>query len=458
MTPDKIEQSSFRDPAGFLFYEGERLLRQVNRCYQEEYDLLVGSGLCDKLWEEGLLVPYKEIVGHQGLTSDTYKVIEPEMISFISYPYEWSFSQLKDAALATLKIQRTALQSGMILKDASVYNIQFRKGRPLLIDTLSFGKYQEGEPWAAYRQFCQHFLAPLALMSHTDIRLNHLMKTYLDGIPLDLAARLLPFKTKLSFPLLMHLHLHAGAQKKYGHKGSAAKNIRISRSNLLALVGSLESAVKSFRIKTRDTEWGEYYTFTNYSGRSFESKKEIISGYVARINPMTVWDLGANTGEFTQIAGRHGAQCIAFDIDPLAVDSCYKYTRKHHIENILPLLIDLTNPSPPIGWCNEERMGFRQRPLPDALFALALVHHLAISNNLPFEKIARFFSELSENLVIEFVPKSDSQVKKLLESRKDIFTGYDEGSFVKEFEAFYRIMEKEKVIDSERIIYWMKRK
>jgi ribosomal protein L11 methylase PrmA len=256
----------------------------------------------------------------------------------------------------------------------------------------------------------------------------------------------------------MHLHLHAGAQKKYEHKGSAAKNITISRSNLLALIQSLTSAVKNLRLKNPETEWAGYYTFTNYSGRSFDHKKEIIARFVEVLNPQIVWDLGANTGEFTQIAGQRGAQCIAFDIDPLAVDFHYKYIRENRIENILPLVMDLTNPSPSIGWNNEERMGFRLRPLPDTVFALALIHHLAISNNLPFHKIAGFLSELGENLVIEFVPKSDSQVKKLLESRKDIFGDYNEDAFVKEFEVFYNIRAKEKVVDSERTIWLMKRK
>jgi len=176
------------------------------------------------------------------------------------------------------------------------------------------------------------------------------------------------------------------------------------------------------------------------------------------MKPGTLWDLGANTGEFTRIASEQGVNCIAFDIDPLAVDSNYRYIQKQNITNILPMVMDLTNPSPSIGWNNNERMGFKQRPLPEAVFALALIHHLAISNNLPFEKIARFLSELSENLIIEFVPKSDSQVKKLLESRKDVFSDYNEKAFIKEFEAYYIIRAKERVMDSERTVFWMKRK
>jgi ribosomal protein L11 methylase PrmA len=454
----KVHESSFRDPSGFLFYEDGKLLRQVNTSYREDYDILMKSGLYDNLCKNGILIPHKEVENHKGLNDKKYKVIEPEKIRFISYPYEWSFSQLKDAALTTLKIQTIALTHGMILKDASAYNIQFHKGTPVFIDTLSFEKYQEGKPWEAYRQFCQHFLAPLALMSHTDIRLNQLMKIYLDGIPLDLAARLLPFRTTLNFSLLIHIHLHAKAQKKYEHKGSAARNIKISQSNLAAMIQGLKSSVKNLRIKTASTEWGDYYTFTNYTEGSFAGKKEIISGFLGEIKPKTLWDLGANTGEFTQLASSIGAECIAFDIDPLAVESNYQNIRKHHIDNILPLVMDLTNPSPSIGWNNEERMGFKMRPLPDAVFALALIHHLAISNNLPFSKIACLLSELSENLVIEFVPKSDSQVKKLLESRKDIFDDYNEENFIREFGVYFSLCDRKKIRDSERTVFWMKRR
>ena len=458
MTDTKIHASSFRDPSGFLFYEGGTLLRQVNSSYKEDFDFLTGSGLCDKLIEKGLLVRHKVRDKHPGLNSEAYKVIEPEKINFISYPYEWSFSQLKDAALLTLEIHKIAMDHGMTLKDASAYNVQFHKGRPVFIDTLSFERYQEGKPWEAYRQFCQHFLAPLALMSHTDIRLNQLMKIYLDGIPLDLASKLLPLKTILNFSLLMHLHLHAKAQKKYESKGSAARTVKIPKSNLIALIQSLTTTVKHLKIKTRNTEWADYYTFTNYSPASFTNKKEIISAFLRDIKPETIWDLGANTGEFTQLAGQLGIECIAFDIDPIAVDSNYRSISEHHIENVLPLVMDLTNPSPSIGWNNEERPGFKRRPLPDAVFALALIHHLAISNNLPFSMIAGFLSSLGENLVIEFVPKSDSQVKRLLESRRDIFIQYDEASFIREFEVFYTVKAKEKVIDSERSIFLMKRK
>jgi len=196
--------SSFRDPSGVLFVRDGSIFRQVNTIYKDNYDHLMNSGIYETLVADKLLIPHEE-VDIEGVNPDlAYKIIKPELIPFISYPYEWSFSQLKDAALATLRIQKRSVDFGMSLKDCSAYNIQFRNGKPVFIDTLSFEKYHEGQPWVAYRQFCQHFLAPLALMSCRDVRLNQLLRVYIDGVPLDLASSLLPFRTRFVFSLLSH--------------------------------------------------------------------------------------------------------------------------------------------------------------------------------------------------------------------------------------------------------------
>ncbi|HNY03123.1 MAG TPA: hypothetical protein PKG48_11075, partial [Bacteroidales bacterium] len=247
-------------------------------------------------------------------------------------------------------------------------------------------------------------------------------------------------------------------QVKYEHKGSAGREVKIPLNNLKALIGSLIRLTQGLNMKKQRTEWGAYYTFTNYTDDSFTRKKEIIGRFVRSIGPATLWDLGANNGEFTRIAARQGVDCVAFDIDPIAVDIDYLDVRSTGIPNLLPLVMDLTNPSPSIGWNNRERPGFTARTLPDTVIALALIHHLAISNNLPFSHIATFLHGVCTNLIIEFVPKSDSQVQKLLESRKDIFGTYEEETFRREFSRFFEILEAEKVSGSERTIYRMKRR
>ena len=215
--------SSFRDPSGFLFTKDGKIYRQINKTYKENYDLLVGSSLLKKLTDNGFLIPHKEVGMNLAQTEQSYKIIQPEKIPFISYPYEWSFSMLKDAALLTLNIQKTALDHDMSLRDATAYNIQFIHGKPILIDTLSFEKFNE-KPWVAYKQFCQHFLAPLALMSYVDVELGKLLREYIDGIPLNLATKFLPFKTKIKPGLLIHLHLHASSQQKHANKGEKMRN------------------------------------------------------------------------------------------------------------------------------------------------------------------------------------------------------------------------------------------
>jgi hypothetical protein len=449
--------ASFRDPSGFLFSRAGVLYRQVNRKYEQEYVRLMESGLYEKLVKAGLLIPHVEAGQEPAEPETCYKILQPERVAFISYPYEWSFGELKDAALATLSIQKRALKVGMSLKDASAYNIQFVRGKATLIDTLSFEAYKEGQPWVAYRQFCQHFLAPLALMALKDVRLNQLLRVYIDGIPLDLASELLPWNTRLNFGLLTHIHLHAGAQKKYAGEEvkSRGGSLRVSKQALTSLIESLESTVKKLEWKPGGTEWGNYYDITNYSDAAFEHKKKLVAEWTKRINPQQVWDLGANNGVFSRVSSEAAPFVIAFDIDPTAVEQNYRQVKAEKNEKVLPLLLDLTNPSPSLGWANRERDSFGSRGPVDLALALAVIHHLAISNNVPLPQLADFFAETTKWLVIEFVPKSDSQVKKLLASREDIFPTYTREGFEAAFQGRFKIREAVNVNESERVLYLM---
>ena len=464
-----IEQisASFRDPSGFLFTDNGILYRQINRAYSNDYARLMDSGLYDRLVKAGLLIPHVETDQAPAASdhaersrSAAFKVIQPERVPFISYPYEWSFSQLKDAALATLSIQKRALKLDMSLKDASAYNIQFVRGKACLIDTLSFEVYKEGQPWVAYKQFCQHFLAPLALMAYRDVRLSQLLRVYIDGVPLDLASELLPAKTKFNFGLLTHIHIHAGAQKRYSDKAvdARASTSRMSRQALTGLIESLENTVKKLTWKPAGTEWGDYYENTNYTDSAFEHKKQLVHEWAAEKQPALVWDLGGNTGVFSREAASSGAFTVSFDIDPAAVEQNYRTVKTKKDQNVLPLVLDLTNPSPALGWDNNERDSFGARGPVDMALALAVIHHLAISNNVPLPQLANFFAARCKWLVIEFVPKSDSQVQKLLTSREDIFPNYTREGFESAFSACFMIRKSESVRDSERTLYLLERK
>ena len=458
IAPSKdIIAGSFRDPSGFIFRKEGVLYRQIQQSYKEHYDHLLASGLFDNLVQSGLLISHKEVDLPGDDSASSYKTIRPDTIPFISYPYEWSFSQLKDAARITLEIQKRALGYGMTLVDCSAYNIQFFRGRPIMIDTLSFRKYAEGQPWTAYRQFCQHFLAPLALMSLRDVRLSQLSRIYIDGIPLDLASHLLPSTSRLNLGLLLHLHLHARSQKRYSKKAAVIKNKKFSRRAFLGLIDSLETAIGRLDWKPEGTEWADYYQDTNYSSSALGHKSELVGNYLDDVRPGLLWDLGGNVGHFSRIGVRAGALTISFDSDPACIERSYLQCVRDKEINLLPLLSDLTNPSPGIGWENEERMSLMARGPADAVMALALIHHVCISNNVPLPKVARFFSRLAGFLVIEFVPKEDSQVQRLMQVREDIFPHYDQTSFEQTFCEFYRIKRSDVIRESKRTLYLMER-
>jgi hypothetical protein len=312
----------------------------------------------------------------------------------------------------------------------------------------------------AYRQYCQHFLAPLALMAHQDIRLGQLLRVHIDGVPLDLASRLLPKRTLLDFGLLSHIHLHAKAQQRYGGREIDPETLdrTLSRNQVLGLIDSLERTTRKLSWDTGGTEWEEYYLDTNYSAEASSDKSDTVERFIQQVEPESVWDMGANTGLYSRIASRRDIPTLAFDVDAGAVEGNYLHIKENNEENLLPLLLDLTNPSPDIGWHNRERRSLTQRGRPDLVLALALIHHLAISNNVPMEMIAEYLTALAPWLVVEFVPKNDSQVQRLLASRQDIFPNYTSQGFETAFGSYFEIISQHLIQDSDRVLYLMKRR
>ncbi len=471
------DPASFRDPGGTVYFRNGILLRQINGgAAQNDYEHLMRSGLYDVLAGADRLVPHEQAGLDARYSAAAGVVIRPDRVPFISYPYEWCFGQLKDAALLTLRVQRDALGFGMSLKDASAYNVQFWRGsRPVFIDTLSFERYVEGAPWVAYRQFCQHFLAPLALIAKTDARLGRLSQTSLDGVPLDLAARLLPPRSRLDPALLTHVYLHARAQDRHAADnalGDAPPRAgRMSRNALLGLLDSLEAGVRRLNWRPGGTEWSDYYDNTNYEADAFESKKRLVARLLetarSALSPQCrVCDLGANTGIFSRVASERGIFTLALDADPAAVEKNYRACQASGEQNLLPLVQDLTNPSAGVGWAGEERPSFLARWTAtesqgsgDVAFALALVHHLALGNNVPLAHVARLLSRLAEFLVIEWVPREDSQARRLLARRApDAFPDYTPAGFEAAFGAHFTIRERAPIPGTSRTLYLMRRR
>lgn len=455
---------SFRDPAGVVFRRNGVVHRHVRPSGFAAYRRLMSSGLYAALVGERLLVPHEDLGPEPG-SGESATVLRPQQIPMISYPYEWSLSQLRDAALVTLRAHALALRYGMVLKDASAFNVQFVGCEPLLIDTLSFAPY-EGGPWLAYRQFCQHFYGPLVLGASRDARLVGISRQFIDGVPLTLVSRLLPRLSYLRPGPLLHLHLHARAETAWskadgrpGHATSAsgfapASTTSPTPSRLEALAQSLERGVNAITWSTRSA-WSNYYAAReSYADAAFAHKDRVVADWLSRAAPSTVWDLGANTGHFSRLAAAAGARTVALDADAACVDVLYRDLRQDATATgVLPLVMDLANPSPAIGWANAERMTLAERGPADLIMALAVAHHLAIGNNVPLLALAAYLASLGRRAIIEFVPKADPMVQGLLRSRADVFDDYTEVGFEQAIERYFTIDERVTLTPSTRTLY-----
>jgi len=361
---------------------------------------------------------------------------------------------LRDAALLTLDVQADANAAGFALRDASAYNVLFSDGRPILVDTLSIAPAEPGAPWVAYRQFCEHFLAPLALMARRDIRLGSLLRTHLDGIPLELAARLLPARTRLNLGLGSHIHVHAGAQRRHeggGEEAAAkARQTRVGDTRAAALLDSLRRTVASLRWAPTGTEWADYER-GDPADAGAAAKDGIVRQMLAEAGGSIVWDLGANVGRHSAIAAEMGRRAVAWDSDPAAVERHYRAIRNAGETRILPLLADLADPSAAVGWNLSERRSMIDRADADVVLALALVHHLAIGRNVPLPKIAAFFAELAPNAIVEWVGRDDPMVRRLLATREDVFDDYTLETFRRSFGERFTIVDERPIPGTERI-------
>ena len=448
-----------RDPAGFVYQREGQLLRQVNAGYRASFERVLASGILDELQHAGLLIPHQLAPIELAATTDAWQVLRPERVRFISYPYEWSFSQLRDAALLTLDVQARALARGVTLRDASAYNVQFHRGRVVFIDTLSFGPYEDGRPWVAYRQFCEHFLAPLALMARRDVRLGQLHAQFADGIPLDLASRLLGAGSWLRVSLALHVHLHARAQSRYADAAGrpSPTAARLTPAALLRLVEQLRQTIDALRWEPAGTTWAEYETTHGYSADAANAKETLVRGLLATLSPKMTWDLGANTGRFSRIAADVGSDVIAIDGDHAAVDRAYRAERARNGAAILPLVNDLLSPSTSSGWAGAERQSLAERGPADAFLALAVVHHIAFAGNIALPRIADWFARLGRAGIVEFIPPDDPQVRRLVAARPEATHAYDRDAFERAFSRRFTIASRHPVPETGRILYLMHR-
>lgn len=445
------EVSSFRDPDSSLYYDSSYYYRHISPEYEKHYTHFINSGLKERLLKEGFILPFLEIIGDTSDSDVTSRVLRTDILPFVSYPYEWSFNQFKEAALLTLKINQIALEYDMILKDASMFNVQFIGCKPVFIDLASFEVYEQDKPWNAYYQFCRHFYGPLFLAAKRNIILPKLLQYFIDGIPLKEAVSLCSWKNFLNSGAFLHLYLHAKGEGKIVKDSKGKKVVKKQLSNIFT---HLESSITNLTIKQKLTVWNNYNKNNNYEIESQQYKVEIIKSFLDQIEGKKALDIGANDGLYSQLLAERGMYTLVVDFDEFAVDRAFK--SKHDL--IHPLQMNLVNPTPAIGWNNIERKSFWDRCQVDVIQALAIVHHLVITHDISFEEIAKKLAKHTKYLIIEFIDPTDSQAQILLKNKPHKSINFNRLNFEKAFSLFFDLKEIVSINNMKRDLYFYERK
>lgn len=452
----KFQPISYKDSAAFVVEQRNGYYRYINNEYAKEFDHFINSGLYQSLLEKRLILNFEEVTLNKE-SSSIYKILFPEQIPFISYPFEWTFSQWQLMAITYLSINETALQHGMILKDASPYNFAFYKGECLLIDTTSFNFYYDGLPWIAYRQFCEELLSPLLLMKYKGYLWARLYRSHISGLPLSFVSRQLPLKTWLDATCLLHIHGHAMFQAK--KTGTINIKSHFTKPKQITLLQLLKKNIATFSYSLNNkSTWNNYYEDGIEDERYLINKTTIVTAWLTELSPKTVIDLGANSGKFSFIAANICEQVLAIESDIGCLEKMQLQIQQLDIRNITTIVADISEPSPGLGWLNAEKKALLKRLKGDMVMMLALVHHLCIAKNVPLSFIAELAASITTNYVIvEFIPKQDSKVKLLLQNREDIFKNYTEENFIKNFTKYFTLINvNDCEASSRKLFLWQK--
>jgi len=460
MSEIAAEPGSFRDRTARVFYHDGHIFRGLSATALKEWQALSATGLYRRFAENGAIVPTRQReIGSLPFRLDEpwAAVLEHERLPFVSYPYEWSFEMLRDAALLQLDLVLAGLDEGIGLKDASAYNVQWKGATPVFVDIGSFYKRAEGEPWVGYRQFCQMFLYPLLLQAYRDVPFQAWMRGNIDGMDAEVCLNLLSARDYFRGGVLAHVYLQAKAQKAYNSTtrdvraelNKAGFDTRIIKTN----AEGLRKLVASLEWKPKQSTWSDYLKCGHYEAADAEQKRQFVRDVVATRPWNMTWDIGCNVGVFSRIAAERSASVVAMDADHLAVDKLYRALKAEHVPNILPLVVNVTDPSPNLGWRNLERKRINERGRPDLVLALALIHHVVIGGNIPLAEFVQWLRDLGGELVIEFVTRQDPMVATLLRNKDDHYTDYTEESFERELSARFKIARRQPLGSGTRIMY-----
>jgi len=460
-----FDKGSFRDRTNRIIKNDTCIYRVLNSTADEEYESLKNSTFYNNLINSQRIVKSTqvdienfEIPDHDD--SNWVSILEHERIPLISYPYEWSFSMLKDAALLHLELMEIALDDNMVLKDSSPYNIQWKGKQPIFIDIPSFIKYEQGQAWIGYKQFCELFLFPLMLQAYKDIPFQAWLKGNLNGISANDFANLQSFRDLFRPGVLLHGTLQSKLQNKYKNTDksthSAIKNAGFKKELIIHNINSMTKLIQKLEWGQSKSTWSNYINENNYSSDDMTQKIELVDK-ICSTNYKLVWDFGCNTGQFSRIAAKHADYVIAFDFDALAIDQLYKQLKIENNKKILPLVFDLSEPSPNTGWRNQERKTITERGEPELILSLALIHHLVITANIPLSEVIDYFYNVGGDLIIEFVDKNDSMVKRLLLNKEDNYNDYSIENIERLLLSHYKSFDKYTLNSGNRTLYYAKR-
>ena len=453
---------SFRDPEGHVFVTSERVFRGISNLAAHRVRGLIRSNFYKvragvHIVETNEISPQEVVAaGVSAEDVESYEMwIEHQRIPLITYPYEWSFESLKEAACLTLTLLIDGLKNGYMLKDASTFNVQFINCKPIFIDFLSFVEYKENSPFLGYKQFCEQFFAPLCLTAFSGIDFNTWFRGRLDGLNLIDVSAALPSSTYVRPQVLMHIHMHARAMRKVDSASTKQRIKRehtVRREHLIALAENMMRFISRLERK-QSSYWQQYSVSNSYSEVSQIDRSTIVSEFVQKHKLAKILDLGCNTGEFSKVATDAGAtQVIGIDFDCGAIDIAVK----NALGKSLPmqfLYYDVTNPSPNSGWKNEERLTFERRlGQLDGVFCFALIHHVVISKNIPIDEFLDWVCSFARRGLIEFVPKSDPMVSELLLNREDIFPNYNREYFEQILNTYCKHVIVHTMRSTERVV------
>lgn len=425
---------------GITFTRQGRTFRQVNRSYADPYNHLMDSGLYRKLAGAGAIIRHKESGLKHALDENAYRVIQLQTMPFVTYPYEWAFSQWRDAALHVLDIQETALEFGMTLDETCVFDMQFMGGKPIFTDTFAFEMFKAGQAWKAYRQFVQQFIAPLALMALVDIHLGQLLRTYPDGLPLSLVSALLPVRTRLNFMLNTHIN---------------PNERELKRTDLADLFVSLREAITGLNYQATEHDLDVSGIANPFAEMTVNHEHLLIREYIGELAPAVVWDVNAVDSQHSHLAHEQQATVFAFSDNLYVVENLYREF-VGIAATVTPLYVDWANPSPAGGWANREQRTIGARANADVLLAVGLAQRLHVRHHIAFDAIAGYFARLAPHMIVDFAPITDPGVIALQIPGQNV--SYTQAQFESAFAEAYEIVRAERIKHTERILYMLQRR